>query len=91
MEQKQYKTYLHIYGTLKGKRKPSHIEIDLTGLEILSPKCPIKLHIKEVQANFKTITKQVTRQYGYRESGDMVFRDLFPVNEHVWENYNDLQ
>lgn len=83
---KDYKTYLTIYGTLKGKRKPTSIEIDLTDLDVQNQSCPVMIHVKATQALFKVITKRVSRQYGYREEGNMVFRDLFPVNEYVFDH-----
>ena len=86
---KQYKTYIHIYGTLKGKRKESMLEIDMTGVDILSASCPVKKFIKEEKARFKNIRVMYSRQYGYRESDEMIFRDLFPTNEYLFDNFGE--
>lgn len=84
---KQYKSYMTIYGILKGKRKASHIEIDLTGLDLLNHQCPIYEHIKQERKKFKSITKEIVRQYGYRESNEMIFRDLYPTNEYIFGEF----
>ena len=88
MSEKTYKEYLQIIGVLRGKRKESTLEVDLTGIDYNNPKCPVLEHIKDTKRNFRAISNQTVRKYGYRESGEFIFRDLFPVFSYEFNMNN---